>query len=83
MRCVAELQKAASRAVGIELDMKNISIVVLAVGDSVDHSGRPRQGSGAAGSECSHEESEDPPGASESVSGQQIEPTCCRGAGKT
>lgn len=45
----------------------------LAVGDSIDHSGRPRQGGGAAGSKRSHEESEDPPGAPESLSGQQIQ----------
>lgn len=47
----------------------------LVVGDSSDHSGRPRQGCGAAGSKCSHEESKDPPGAPEYFSGQQSEPT--------
>lgn len=32
-----------------------------AVGDSIDHSGRPGQSCRAAGSQCSHEESEDSP----------------------
>lgn len=72
---VGDKKTAASRTARIELDIKNTLFLLLAVGDSVDHSGWPWQGSGAAGSKCSHEESEDPPGASESVSGQQIQLT--------
>lgn len=45
---------------------------LLTVGDSTDHSGRPRQGRGAAGSQRSHEEPEDPPGAPDLLSGQQL-----------
>lgn len=44
---------------------------LLAVGDSTDHSGRPGQGCGAAGSQRSHEEPEDPPGAPDLLSGEQ------------
>lgn len=46
--------------------------VPFAAGDSSDHSGRPGQGCGAAGSQHSHEESEDPPGAADVLSGQQL-----------
>lgn len=42
------------------------------VGDSTDHSGRPGQGRGAAGSQRSHEEPEDPPGAPDVLSGRQL-----------
>lgn len=46
-------------------------LLLVAVGDSSDHSGRPGQGRGAAGSQRSHEEPEDPPGAPDVFSGQQ------------
>lgn len=46
-------------------------MLLVAVGDSSDHSGRPGQGRGAAGSQRSHEEPEDPPGAPDVFSGQQ------------
>ena len=43
-----------------------------AAGDPTDHSGWPRQGRGAVGSQRSHEEPEDPPGAADLLSGEQL-----------
>ena len=50
----------------------NLCFSLFAAGDSTDDSGWPGQGRGAAGSQRSHEEPEDPPGAADVLSGQQL-----------